>query len=283
MPSIPDVLLGSVIYLYQSTDRAPKGGSGFITSVEEGGYTHLYAVTNRHIVDQGYTVVQFLANRIKPIILDYEQSDWVFHPSGADLAVCAFDQSGIEAPVVPIPRGCYISANDDLQRLSIGIGDDVFMIGRFLPTEHESISNPVMRFGNISLWPSRRITHPRTGLPEESFMVEMRSQSGFSGSPVFVCVEAGSMRPMRPPVPKSFLPYFKPIFQTVGFLGVDWGHLPESKPQKQAQGAETSESLTSMALVVPDNKLIELLDSPPLVEQRAAVRATRRPPTAICD
>jgi hypothetical protein len=41
MPRIPDVLLGSVIYLYQSTDRAPKGGSGFITSVEEGGYTHI--------------------------------------------------------------------------------------------------------------------------------------------------------------------------------------------------------------------------------------------------
>jgi len=56
MPRIPDCIADSAIYLYAS-ERAAKegqnaGGSGFLVNVPSvPGMGHLYAVTNRHLVD----------------------------------------------------------------------------------------------------------------------------------------------------------------------------------------------------------------------------------------
>lgn len=143
----------------------------------------------------------------------------------------------------------------------------MFMVGRYHPAEKADIKEPTIRFGNISVWPSRHVNHPKTGLPEESFLVEMKSQSGYSGSPVFVIVESGSPRPVKVPLDETtgwlitgMSAYTLTEDRRVAFLGVDWGHLHDNG------------GTTLMALVVPDHQLVNLLNSKELMEQRKELR-----------
>lgn len=276
VPRIPDEIRNSIISLYPSVkaaeDQAPEeGASGFITSVvDEAGSTYLYAVTNRHVVQRGARIIRIAATKQ---ILDMNLSDWHFDDAAPDVAVCFLD---VDSPLIqPIGRGHFASVNPSLYMLYIGIGDDVFMVGRFHPAEAEGIHDPIVRFGNIATWPSRRIEHPVTKLPEESFLVEMRSQSGCSGSPVFVIVEPGSPRPADILDLESLPSRFKNVKGTgfsvyktiderrVGFLGLDWGHLPHNG------------GTTLMALVVPDHEVARLLDSEEMMEQRQELREKR--------
>ena len=154
----------------------------------------------------------------------------------------------------------YWSSSEPLQRLNIGIGDEAFMIGHFPPTKRVGVDTPVARFGNVSLWPAKPIrATPDDGedFSQDNSLVEMRSQGGSSGSPVFVIVEPGSMRAIDNP-PAGLYPYFTPLGKNIAFIGVDRGHL--------------GYSTTAMALVVPDSQLIEVLDRPELRAERARFR-----------
>lgn len=64
MPRIDELLTSAIVYLYRSRETAmvgeQKGASGFLTSINERmwPYSNVYAVTNRHVIDQGYTTVR---------------------------------------------------------------------------------------------------------------------------------------------------------------------------------------------------------------------------------
>lgn len=89
MARIDDALLNSIVYMCYSEAAEPKG-SGFITSVIEQGCTHLYAVTNRHLIRDNCTCVQILATGNT---LSLTQSHWqVKHGVGPDLAVSLLPQ-----------------------------------------------------------------------------------------------------------------------------------------------------------------------------------------------
>jgi hypothetical protein len=190
-------------------------------------------------------------------ILDFEKSDWVPHASGVDLAVCPLDKVLDGRLVGFIPRSMY--ENDEMRGPSdfdmlIGPGDDIFMLGRFLPLDGVESNEPVYRFGNIASWPARPIRNPHTRLDEQSFIVEMRSRNGFSGSVVFANITAGSVRPFWAARGQTGLTQPPPAvdqhYNYVSFIGIDWGHLPDLE----------SGLSTAMATVIPDYRLIELLD-----------------------
>src|SRR5208337_5394725 len=65
----------------------------------------------------------------------------------------------------------------------IGVGDDVFMVGRFINHEGSPTYLPATRFGNISVMPFPILKSPQKG---PSYCIDMHSRPGFSGSPVFV-------------------------------------------------------------------------------------------------
>lgn len=88
---------------------------------------------------------------------------------------------------------------------------------------------------------------------------------------MFANIPAGSVRPFwasNPNAPLTGL--MKPPLAVdrdhnyVSFIGIDWGHLEDLTP-----GAPTT-----MATVIPDYKLIELLDSDELMEQRKQFEAS---------
>jgi hypothetical protein len=145
----------------------------------------------------------------------------------------------------------------------LGPGDEVFMIGRFISNDGKLKNHPSTRFGNLSMLPAP--IKNEYDSDQESFAVDMRSISGYSGSPAFIFWEFGGshLQGVNRTFEKSFL----------GLLGVDWGHIHLRLPVLNKDGESLPDrfhvrSHTSMSGVVPAWHLRDLLNSPGLQEQR---------------
>ena len=107
----------------------------------------------------------------------------MFIPNGPDLAAIRLQFNDQIPNVASIPTTLFLDKN----ATRIGVGEDVFMIGLFV--DHNGISKnvPSARFGNISLLPNEMAKIPQeTGYNGVSYIIDMHSRSGFSGSPVYV-------------------------------------------------------------------------------------------------
>jgi hypothetical protein len=148
-----------------------------------------------------------------------------------------------------------------MAKYDIGLGDETFMVGRFVNHEGIQRNSPSLRWGHISMLPSEPVYHPSNPRNEqESFLVEVYSLPGYSGSPVFV-------RPFSSPKLKLGYSIEELSAQDCAhaqsgpwLLGVDWGYI----------GSHLQALHTGMAGVVPAWRLLDLLNSDHLVEQRRA-------------
>ena len=274
MARIPDEMIGCAFFLYPSHSDAEYGNaigaSGFFVGIDWAGTElrrHLYAVTNKHCILQCRDEVVIRATKSDGT-LDYIESDPVdWHPSPThDISVLPISPAKA-ALFRNISDGLFVTPTDfepDANSTTcLGPGDDVFMIGRFTPHDRKATNHPSSRFGNLSMVVAP-IKHPG-GYDQESFAVEMRSISGYSGSPVFIYWGFGGnhLHGIKRSMVTSFL----------GLLGVDWGHIPMRLPVLNSQGnplpnGEYVKSHTSMSGVVPAWRLKELLDSDRFKEQR---------------
>src|SRR5438445_660680 len=73
------------------------------------------------------------------------------------------------------------------------VGGTGFLLGWFISHSSKQTNQPLARFGNIAMMPGEKVVDGR-GLRVEAYLVEMRSLSGYSGSPVFVYLAPGSYR-----------------------------------------------------------------------------------------
>jgi hypothetical protein len=301
MPRIPSRDLNCAFYLYpdESSARAGRkvGGSGFwvaVSSTRVAEFWWLYAVSNRHLVHRhGASVIRANSksgNGVK--IIPAEPTDWIDHPAGHDLAILPIDGHGnppdIDAATV-VP-GMFIT-QQDIESGAVGIGDEVYLIGRFINHEGTARNTPSARFGNISMLPGEPIYVDSTFPPQESFAVELRSMCGYSGSPVFVTgveIHRRFARSIRGPD---------------ALLGVHWGHIVdhwtvETKIVRRAmptalgpdeQEIDQVSANTGMNGVVPAWRLMELLDMPRFKNVRIAeedaeiARLSRDSPGAVLD
>jgi len=89
---------------------------------------------------------------------------------------------------------------------------------------------------------------------QESFLVEMRSHCGYSGSPVFLYINPGTARPWINSDDPKIGPqhYAKTEKFELFFIGIDWGHIGK----------------TAMAAVVPWYRVGALLNCEKLVQMR---------------
>jgi hypothetical protein len=204
MPKIPDRVINSVFYLFASREEALSGknpgGSGFIvvhfyvTKDDEDffGTRHefVYAVTNWHVaVDSGFSVIRLNKKDGGIDIIDLDPSEWTFLPGKCDVAVAELTIDENVHDVSGVSTDIFI----DGRMNDFGIGDDVFMLGLFVDHEGISKNTPSARFGNVSMLPSdgAAIRQP-TGHDGISYVVDMHSRTGFSGSPVFAYKTFGS-------------------------------------------------------------------------------------------
>ena len=194
MPRIDPKVLNCALYLYPSTEAAATGekagGSGFVAGVpstaDPKNVFYPYAVTNRHVIeDARATVVRLNTAADDFDILDIDPRLWVKHPNGDDVAACALKLADTHKVSFVSTR---LFLTKEQATTWVGVGDDVFTVGRFKNLEERNQKNrPVARFGNIAMMPGDAIRQ-QTGHAQVSYLIECHSMSGLSGSPVFVDV-----------------------------------------------------------------------------------------------
>jgi hypothetical protein len=307
VPRIRDAYLDCAIYLYASESDADagarSGGSGFLVGIPTtdlpGNVWIIYAVTNKHVIEGGNSVVRLRTKSGKHSIMPIDERAWMFHQDGDDLSVCLirFDWQSVQFNFVP--RNVFLD-NDTVIRYNIGPGDETFVVGRFINHEGRQQNLPTARFGCISQMPHEPVKQ-NTGFEQESFLVEARSIGGYSGSPVFVYIPIFSDRenvedwyhPITKSSPdpitgrinefKSDFPKSWGNLKAHGpwLLGIDWGHINDWQSVCDAAGRPVDRSgppwnpqvctNTGIMTVVPAWKLAALLDEGPVAEQRKEI------------
>lgn len=274
VPRIPAVITNSIIYLFGDCHDADggveSGGSGFLLHMDTslGHSSHLYAITAGHVVRGGNSVVRMnlrheSSGYQRTECLPFTVDDWVLHPSH-DLAVCPlpwdFEPKRFDLSVIS-PN--LLLTEQQFREQDIGPGDEVVYVGRFVGHAGKFENMPSVRFGNISMNPNEREPFedaPR-GIKQVAFLVEARSRSGYSGSPVFFLNQhaVNNRRAVFPPF-------------DLRLLGIDFCHLTEKIEIGTLNGHTLNwkaDVHAGMMGVIPSWYLLDFLaTSPELIEQR---------------
>ncbi len=294
MPKLGNEWIGAVAYLFGSVTDAERSqieddpswpqkpgelgasaASGCLIDFHHRRTVHQYIVTNRHVVKEGLAVPRLSLSDGSTCVLDVVEDNWFCNIIDTDLAI------------LPVPRTCSakikgISYSEDWgyarpaflsdPPYGVHVGDDVAMAGRFYPVSGGAHNRPVVRFGNIAQWPARPMRLPWFDREMEALLVEMRSHSGYSGSPAFVFggLTDHANRTMRQIIDdlgrdRIFPEEMELDWREVKFLGVDCGHL---------QG--------NMAVVIPWFKVTQLLLSETLANLRREAES-QLPPNVTGD
>jgi len=226
-------LLDCVIYLYGSKDEAEAGinigGSGFIISypssrgMSAGGF--MYAVTNRHVIRTKCSTVRLNTTDGKNDVLEFSPESWTFSDTD-DLAVRVLP--GTISDTVYRFRTVtqrMLLTREIVTKYNIGVGDEVAMIGRFINIEGKQRNIPTGRIGHIAQMPLEPIESEDMGVPyeQESFLADIKSIGGYSGSPVFLDLEAGPFKQAnwRVSVANASTPKDAGLY----LLGIDRAHI----------------------------------------------------------
>jgi hypothetical protein len=302
MPRIEDHIVNCSIFMYKSEAAAKAGehfgGSGFLVHVPSiSGARHVYAVTNKHVLDAGFHVIRLTkkAGGVEP--LKTKPDDWFHNPDGNDVAVLSIDLERM-FDVWSVSTDLFIT-HEIISIYNIGIGDDAFLVGRLVHHDGKQRNAPITRFGNVSLMADPKELVECKGRQQEGFLVECRSLSGFSGSPVFVETRQeyegsaslkvaqhrggyfiwGKSNPNAPGKIEhmqgggSGTVWIKGKFGP-WLMGIDWGHVPLWSPVYEKASLESNktgewtEANTGIACVLPAWHILRTLNQKALVKLR---------------
>ncbi len=293
MPRIPDKFLETVFYLYPSEADAKAGrnagGTGFLASLESKARPDLqfiFAVTNWHVACRGSSVVRLMRKDGTPEIFPYGPEDWFFDPNGSDIAITPISASADYLKKAFVSIDGPFEAHETLS--PIGIGDDVFMIGRFVDHDGDEINRPTVRFGNISMMPAPIMQE--NGNKRDAYCIDMHSRSGYSGSPVFVYRTVGTdiSKNIEKPneIDLGYSNLLMPLGVHIGQFSEIWkikGRKVRAIPAESAELNATEEhieGLSGMTCVVPLSDVRKLLELPKLkahIDRLEAHLAAQKP------
>ncbi len=272
MPSIDPEILECCFYLYKSeeaaeTDSRHGGETAFALAVPIEGRDGMdqvaYAVTAKHVVDGGSSTARI--NHVDGGFRAFSLGD--IHPWHYPLPYGEGLQDDLAFCVLRLPfrtlklQSLHLGGIDETwQDGHYGIGDPVFMFGRLFGHPGKESNTPTVRFGNISMIPKDPVWNEDMDAFSETILVEMRSRSGPSGSPVMTHkdnVIGGGQK----------------------ILGVDWGHL------RRITGKGKGVEHAGIVAVTPYWRLMDLLFRDDVVEERRKVGETmaKEEPIATTD
>lgn len=280
MPRIADAFLDCVFYLYPddvaAEDGERAGGSGFLigipakepgTNNDVANWWHIYAITNAHVIDANNCTIRLNDQSGKKILYPTSKTEWRLHPDGDDVAICPIsDLSQAVYKFNFVPFSAFLT-NEIMTQWAIGLGDDCFMVGRFINHEGRQRNLPSVRFGNIGQMPHEKIRQKFRKFDQESFLVECRAIGGYSGSPVFVYVSQTDIRPSE----RRMLGNLYPML-----LGVEWGVLSKWEPVCDVVGKPVGrppenlqeDTNSGMMGVVPVWKISDILNMQDWIDER---------------
>ena len=330
MPQIPKHIIDNVFYLYKSVDDAREGkdptGTGFVIAYPEKEVFGIssdpryvfYAITNWHVAcDAGASVIRLNTKDGGTDILEFDPADWHFLPGKDDIAALQISLDGNIHSVYAVTIGEFVKdpsqeGHHEYGNVYPGVGEDVFMLGLFVDHAGRGVNLPSARFGNISMLPDKRapLKQP-TGFDGQSFVIDMHSRTGFSGSPVYLYRTFGSDLTQRHglridgieidfdhiTVSDRYLGgrrgggHIKgrggriDYSPTLRLLGIHWGQFTEDVPLSAQKMKESEEAacgsngqfvrgLSGMTCVVPAWRILRLLNSEPLKTLRESTFAS---------
>lgn len=286
---IPDNILDCTVFVCLPSSEADKPeliATAFLlgTPLEDtDGKGISYVVTAAHIAKKirGRRFgLRF--NSLNGTILHWfgEDAIWWFHPEKED----ATDAAVILLP--QLPNGAILSvlpftmlADEDLIReRGIGIGDEVFINGLFVPMKNE-VNEPIVRIGNIAFMPKHPVPAIKIAgkmVDADVYLIECRSLTGLSGSPVF-CRETIPVTVYRGDGPRKGEPVTGGMAGPFHLLGMMHGHWAiEPSEFDRVDFKTTTKRLgtypTGISVVVPAKEIREILDCPELLRMRRALR-----------
>ena len=201
---------------------------------------------------------------------------WFSHPdSDVDLAVAPFN-SDLTAAGYDVK---LLSGLEELPRGPSGFecGDFTYTVGLFRLLSGKKRNLPVVHSGNIALLPSdekipvRDWENDRLTRHIEGYLVQSESIQGLSGAPTFA---RSNMELTDMPTPQGPMALLFPR-REVGLIGV-WQGAWDARPE-EARAASLGRELrvpVGMGIVIPVNKIVEILEMGDLKENRAAFKKT---------
>jgi hypothetical protein len=165
--------------------------------------------------------------------------------------------------------------DSDFAPKGIGIGDETFMVGLFYRGHGRDSNSPIVRMGNIAMLPTDRI---RTGEPYgdmEAYLVEGRSISGISGAPVYVRETVALPEKVTASDGESIEIRASGRFFLLGMAHGHWDvdalTLNDARPipMHRSDGGVN----VGIAVVTPAKKILETLNHPEFVRERAGIVA----------
>lgn len=299
---VPNTARRSVIFIGEMIDGdvfRPRA-TGFFVGVPSGKIRGMltYLVTAEHVITG-------LAEKQKPIYCRVNRKDgraaveplnppqWWHHPEAerdpTDVVIAAVHANWDLLDHEPIPMPEHKGLNPGiLARRDIGLGDETFTIGLFRHHAGTERNIPIIRIGNIAALPEEPV-RTRWGYMK-AHLIEMRSIAGLSGSPVFIDIPG-----TQPPQGAVFGvpdPRYMPDPEQVNWfqyrlLGLVSSHfeIPELKEDSVVEDdKEGTEGInTGIAVVVPEQKIIETLYQPDLKTERAKLEEQHMRQAAVLD
>lgn len=252
--------LETILYIYSSKNEAylgkSAGGTAFlvgIPSVNLPDVTYLYIITNTHVVQKaGITpTIRFNKTNGETYAKSTNASDWIYFP-GNDLACAPISGNLNKLKYRALNISMFLTKELAIQN-SVGIGDEIFVCGKFFDEYGKQYNNPISRFGKIALYPSIQIKHQHC-ISQETIIVDAFSIGGLSGSPVFLHIPYTPGRPGQDKNPneKNYL------------LGINYGHIPIP----DFSNSEKNEMNSGFMCVIPAWIIHDMLFQPSLVIQR---------------
>ncbi len=278
-----DDLRQSVCFIgFGSGDDFKSVGTGFFL-----GYQGLqYLVTARHIAEPiGDDPFGIRVNRRERGTLTWHCDDppiWRFSDDDTvDAAVMLFLPPGDvrETTCMGLAEG-LIANRETMGRENIGVGDICYAVGLFRLMAGRDRILPFVHTGNIGLLPedhriptrSWRNSGPKT-FQTEGYLAEMTSIGGLSGSPIFARptfglhgVELSDGREANALVANEQI-------HLIGLWQGAWDGDPDDVTRHEAGDYKVP---VRIGVIVPIEKVIEILESPVVKQERDAILARTR-------
>lgn len=279
---VPEEIRKCVVFLCcRLKSQVRLAGTGFFVSIpaEAEHSVFVYLVTARHVIEgiaeksaDGNVLIRMNTRSGGTSLLSAPLANWRFHPTDprADVAALPFAPGQNEVEYKVLPASMLISADIE-RRYAIGPGDEVFFPGLFVNHHGQRRNLPIVRIGNIAAMPEEPVSTIKYG-EIDAYLVEARSIGGLSGSPVFVHLVLGRGGAIDLSSPSFYL------------LGLMHGHYNSPITELDLSlddGGRADGVNMGIAIVIPANRIRDLIDHPDFVAARTiANEAARRQPAS---
>lgn len=266
---VPDEIRKCVVFVsYKSKGVMVLAGTAFFVSVpgSNPNIMYPYLVTARHVIEgikknsiDGKVYIRVNLKDKPSINISSELTEWKCHPTLQNVDVAVFnavpDMDTVDFRTIPLSMA---ATPDVIAKENIGCGDEVFLTGLFSNHYGQQRNIPIIRIGNIACMPEEAVQTKALGAID-AYLIEARSIGGLSGSPVFV--QTGGIR--RNVIKTGGLSFY--------LLGLMHGHFDLMTQGIDNVLQDNYYALTinmGIAIVIPVDKILEVINQPELVEYR---------------